>query len=296
MSKLDQIADQLENLKLPDVNFEAYYQALETDKAKLKRVVDYFDELEDFIDNGETMKGAKLPFSKLDNLFGFRDGEVTLWTGYNGHKKSMFVGFIMIEMLKQGFKSCVASFEMKPVSTIIRMAKQYTGTGYAGASEIGDFMQFTASNFYIYDQMGGISPTRLYGVIHYAAKELGIKHFVIDSLMRVVSGEDNYNDQKDFVVKLCEIAISANIHIHLIHHVRDGDESKPTGRYSAKGSKAISDNVHNSLVVWSNKNGIEDMPDVILKCDKQREGSWEGMVALDFNKDNLTFSEKFNGY
>ena len=82
MSKLDQIADQLENLKLPDVNFEAYYQALETDKAKLKRVVDYFDELEDFIDNGESMKGAKLPFAKLDNLFGYHVARILSSTSY----------------------------------------------------------------------------------------------------------------------------------------------------------------------------------------------------------------------
>src|SRR5690606_38306384 len=107
----------------------------------------------------------------------------------------------------------------------------------------------------------------LYGVIAYCADELGVKHFVIDSLMRVISGEDNHNEQKDFVVRLCELAITKNMHIHLIHHTKKGKENEPSGRYDAKGSGAISDNVHNSLIVWSNKDKIKDMPDAILKCD-----------------------------
>ena len=95
-------------------------------------------------------------------------------------------------------------------------------------------------------------------------------------------------------MKLCEIAQKTNTHIHLVHHVRDGDESKPSTRYSAKGSKSISDNVHNSLIVWSNKDKIADMPDAILKCDKQREGEWEGKIALSFNSEDLNFSETWS--
>jgi twinkle protein len=95
-------------------------------------------------------------------------------------------------------------------------------------------------------------------------------------------------------VKLCEISNATGIHIHIVHHVKKGKESEPSGRYDAKGSGAISDNVHNSLVVWSNKEGIKDMPDVILKCDKQREGEWEGKIALNFERESLRFNEAFS--
>jgi twinkle protein len=176
------------------------------------------------------------------------------------------------------------------------MTRQYTQSENPSYEEYANFMGFAGSNFYIFDHLGGISPERIYGVIMYCSKELGVKHFIIDSLMRVVAGEDKYNEQKDFVVKLCEVAQRTNTHIHLVHHVRDGDESKPSTRYSAKGSKSISDNVHNSLIVWSNKNKLDDMPDVILKCDKQREGEWEGMIALDFDNETLCFSEAFRGH
>lgn len=295
MNRLEAIAEKLNQAKLPDVDFEAYLKANETDSQKVKRVVDYYDEIEHFIEHGDEMQGSTMPFAKMKNLFGFRGGEVTLWTGFNGHKKSMLLGFVAINFIKQGDKVCIASFEMKPVSTIKRMTRQYTQSQNPGYEEYANFMSFAGSNFYIFDHLGGISPERIYGVIMYCAKELGVKHFIIDSLMRVVAGEDKYNEQKDFVVKLCELAQKTNTHIHLVHHVRDGDESKPSTRYAAKGSKSISDNVHNSLIVWSNKNKLDDMPDVILKCDKQREGEWEGMIALDFHAESLCFHEAYKG-
>jgi len=48
--------------------------------------------------------------------------------------------------------------------------------------------------------------------------------------MRVVAGEDKYNEQKDFVVKLCDIAIKQKSHIHLVHHTKKGKENEPSGR------------------------------------------------------------------
>lgn len=291
---MDALAKDLSKTKLPDIDFEDYLKTHEDDSQKVKRVVDFYDEIDNFIMHGDQVLGAKSPFSKLDELFRFRGGEVTMWTGYNGHKKSMLLGYFAINFLKQGEKVCIASFEMKPISTINRMTRQYSCVEKPHYNEFADFMSFAANNFYLFDHLGGIIPERLLGVILYCANELGVKHFVIDSLMRVIAGEDKYNEQKDFVVKLCAMAQRTNTHIHMVHHVRDGDEAKPPSRYSAKGSKAISDNVHNSLIVWSNKLKLQGEPDVVLKCDKQREGEWEGSIALDFDKSTLRFNQKFN--
>lgn len=294
MNRLEDIAAKIGSANLPNIDFEQYLKQNTDDSQKVKCVSDYFDEITHFVEHGDEMTGTKTPFRKLDNLFGFRGGEVTMWTGYNGHKKSMLLGFFAINFLRHGEKVCIASFEMKPVSTINRMTRQLTHVEKPGFNEFADFMSFAAHNLFIFDHLGGMSPERILGVIMFCAKERGVKHFVIDSLMRVVAGEDKYNEQKDFVVKLCEIAQKTDTHIHLVHHVRDGDESKPSSRYSAKGSKSISDNVHNSLIVWSNKEKIKDMPDVILKCDKQREGEWEGKIALNFNPSTLNFTEAYS--
>ena len=293
MNKLEAIAEKLNLANIPDIDFIKYLNEHKSDNEKVKRVSDYYDELEAFIEKGHDVHGAKLPFKRLHNKFGFRGGEVTLWSGYNGHKKSMVLGFVTNNIIMQQEKVCMASFEMKPVSTIKRMTIQHTQVALPHYNEYADFMSFAGNNFFILDQMGGMNPQRLYGVMMYCAKELNVKHFVIDSLMRIIPKEDDYNAQKDFVVKLCELAQSLNIHVHLVHHTTKGDESKIGGRYNAKGTGAISDNIHNSFIVWSNKEKLKDMPDVILKCDKQREGEWEGSIALNFDANTMNFYDAF---
>ena len=277
MSKIDDIAEKLHaGLSIPDVDFVGYYKAIEDDKGKVKRVVDFYDEIESYLDGGTETQGIQLPFNKTNDRFHFRDGEVTLWSGQNGHRKSMLLGYVFLKcFLMNRVKSCIASFEMKPLHTIKRMTTQYSQVQNPSYNEFGDFMAYAANDIYILDQMGGMNPDRLYGVIYYCATELGVKHFAIDSLMRIVPKEDDYNAQKDFVVKLCEIASKTNTLIHLVHHTKKGDESKIGTRHDAKGSGAISDNVHNSIVVWSNKLDNKEMPDVILNIDKQRNGAWE---------------------
>jgi twinkle protein len=293
-SRIEEIANKLGEA-LPDVDYGKYYEQTLTDNQQILRVVDYFTEIESFFESGDSLLGAKTPFKSLDEKLRFRGGEVTLWTGYNSHKKSMMLGFFAINFIRQQERVCIASLEMRPVKTIIRMAKQFSELSEITENSMADFMQFAGNDLYIFNHIGGITPQRLFGVIAYAASKLNVKHFVIDSLMRVVASEDDYNAQKNFVVELCNIAQKYNIHIHLVHHVRDGDENKVSSRYSAKGSKAISDNVHNSIIVWSNKNKIEEMPDAVLKCDKQREGEWEGMLALNFHAESLNFSEAYRG-
>jgi twinkle protein len=296
MSRLEEIAKKLDNMALPKIDFEAYFKAQEGDKEKIKLVSEYIDELEDYLNKGDDIDGVQFHFQKTQGKFGFRSGEVTLWTGFNGHKKSMMLGYVCLKSFIPANETvCIASFEMKPVQTISRIVTQFTSVHRPTDADYADFINYVGRRLYILDQMGGMTAKRLYGVIYYAAKELGVKHFVIDSMMRVVPGEDDHNAQKDFIVKLCDIAIETDCHIHVVHHVKKGDEKNPPSRYDAKGSGAISDNVHNHISVWSNKLGIDGMPDVILNIDKQRNGSWEGKVSLAFEPRHLQFHEpQFN--
>ena len=292
MSNYDKIIERLDNATLPrDFDFKEYYEASKADTDNIKRPVDFIEEIFERIQGENKIVGTPMPWSKTINDFRFRDGELTLWSGYNGHKKSMVLGYTSLQFIKMGEPVCIASFEMKPASTLFRMLKQATGTKDPDMDDLERFMMWSDKNLFMYDHQGSLSAERLYGVITYAAKELKVKHMVIDSLMRVIPGEDSYNEQKDFVTKLCDLAIQLNIHIHLVHHVKKGKEDDISGRYDAKGSGSISDNVHNSLVVWSNKKENEELPDVIIKCDKQREGEWEGNIGLWFVQDCLQFCQ-----
>ena len=137
-------------------------------------------------------------------------------------------------------------------------------------------------------------------VIRYCAKEKRITHFVVDSLIKCVAGDDDYTGQKVFVDELCSIARDHNIHIHLVHHVKKpADESHKPGKYDFKGSGTITDQVDNVIAVWRNKvkerkseAGVavsDTEPDALLICDKQRNGEWEGQIGLWFDKQSMQY-------
>lgn len=245
------------------------------------------------------VEGAALPWSKTQFSIRLRPGEVSLWPGINGHGKSLLTSQVGLDLVAQDRRVVVASLEMWPVKTLARMARQAIGNGNPSESILIEFVNWLAKRFWIYDQHGRADPKYLLAVMRYAAIELKAEHFFMDSLMMVVRGDDDYNGQKDFVTECCAVAKDTGLHIHLIHHARKlSSESDIPGKFDAKGSGSITDQVDNVFTVWRNKkkeqerqNGQvdESKPDALLVCDKQRNGEWEGKVALWFDPESLSY-------
>ena len=295
-NRYDKLISQLDNISLPQIDYAKYYEQNHEDNAKVKRPVDFIDEIFDRLNGVYKLRGIPLPWGKTKEQIRFRDGEVTMWSGYNGHKKSMVLGYVSLGFIRSEQKVCVISLEMPPAETFVRMFFQATGVAESerDADDIDKFFLMTDSRLWLYDHVGNISADRVYGVLFYAAKELGVKQFIIDSLMKIIDGEQGQevmNAQKNFVTRLCAIAIELNVHIHFVHHTKKPDnENKPASRYDAKGSGSISDNIHNSIIVWSNKDEEnKSVPDTVLICDKQRNGEWEGQIPLWFKSECISF-------
>ena len=290
-----------------DIDFSIYEK--ETDaQQKVKPAKDYVQELIDRINSPARPNHRYMPWAKTYGLFQFRPGEVTVWGGANGNGKSMVTGFVSLGLLAQGERCCIASFEMKPIRTLERMARQFSGynpqdPAFAGSREAteslldlyGQFKDWTDGRLWLYDQQGTVTATQVCAVVRYCAKELGVTQMIIDSLMKCVQGEDDYNGQKSFVDELTAIARDHSIHIHLVHHIKKppSEDQKP-GKYDFKGTGAITDQVDNVIAVWRNKpkerkresgqQVDESDPDCLLICDKQRNGEWEGNIGLWFDK------------
>jgi len=120
--------------------------------------------------------------------------------------------------------------------------------------------------------------------------------------MKCGVGREQYELQADFVDRLCYAAKAHRIHIHLVHHIRKGDdESRVPNKFDLRGAGEITDLADNVLIVWRNKpkeaklrNGKateEDLQklDALLRVDKQRNGEWEGMVALWHHADSMQY-------
>src|SRR5690606_30112296 len=172
----------------------------------------------------------------------------------NGHGKSQVLGQVVLGFAAQNERSCVASFEMKPVSTLRRMLRQVAMNDAPAERIAREMMRWLEDRMWIYDQLGSVHADALAAVIRYCAEKLKVKHMVIDSLMKCVRGTDDYNGQKDFVDLLCTLARDHDIHIHLVHHVKkQEDESKITGKFAGSGSHAITDQVDQVITLWRNK-------------------------------------------
>ncbi|MCC6596461.1 MAG: AAA family ATPase [Rhodanobacteraceae bacterium] len=282
-----------------DIDWSRYMRDSEP-AAKVKPAALYADLVREHFTRRDKPDGMLLPWAKTHGDVALRPGEVSAWAGINGHGKSIMLGQVVLGLMAQQQRCCIASFEMKPVLTLARMCRQSSGGNAPSVEFIGRFHGWTDGRLWLYDQQGQVDPLRMLAVLRYCHESLRMQHVVIDSLMKCVRGEDDYNGQKDFVDALTSIARDTGMHIHLVHHSKKReDESRAPGKFDLKGSGSISDQVDNVFIVWRNKKkqfdaqaGIEvdpDQPDALLVCEKQRNGEWEGRFALWFHAASQQF-------
>lgn len=239
-------------LEADDIDFAAYLNQTEHAE-KVRPAADYLDDLlEVLAPDAAAPVHPKLPFA--DTWVYFAPGEVTLWAGFNGSGKSMLTGQVLAGFAEAGERICIASFEMKPAKTLARINRQVFRSETPSREQVQGFLAQSGRNIWLYDQQGTVQPQRMIAVIKHCAEKLGCKHIAIDSLMKCVKGDDDYNGQKDFVDALTACARDYNVHIHLIAHLKkgDSDERLPT-RMDVKGTGSITDLVDQVLLVWRNK-------------------------------------------
>jgi twinkle protein len=282
-----------------DIDWAAYEMQTEP-RAKVRAASAWVDELIEADRAGPGDAGALLPWAKTHDAIRLRPGELTIWAGINGHGKSLLTGQVVLSLVQQGMRCMVASFEMKPAATLRRMRRQASCGAYPSEQFTRDFGRWTDGRLWLYDQQGMVDVPRVAAVLRYCSEELHIQHAVVDSLMKCVRGDDDYNGQKDMLDLLTSIGRDTGMHIHLVHHIRKADdENKLPGKFDLKGSSAISDQADNVMVVWRNKKKQfdaqagksvdEDAPDAMVICEKQRNGEWEGRIGLWFHEASQQF-------
>ena len=115
-----------------------------------------------------------------------------------------------------------------------------------------------------------------------------------------INENDEYNQQKQFVSRLCDFVKKFNVHVHLVAHPRktSADTDEP-GKVDIKGSSHITDLAHNVIVLYrpndeqkakAKKKG-NTVSDMQLYVKKNREFGNEGKVHLWFNEQTKKFKE-----
>ena len=315
---VEERAKQLDNarkvrlLKAEEIDTERYLKAHDVTH-KVHGAETWLEELRKDLTNPEQKdETTTMPWPKTHGHFRFRPGEVTLYAGSNGGGKSLVTGQIALGLVKQDQRVCIASFEMKPKRSLYRMLRQFAGENIDAvmftdrASFINKMLDrmhyFSRNRLWFYDQQGSTSSREVIAMARYCAMELGIQHVFIDSLMKCVPAEDDFNAQKFFVDELTALARDHNIHVHLVHHIRklSSEEIQPN-KHDIKGTGAITDQVDNVLLMWRNKKKErqalpdETQPDAILSCEKQRNGEAEESISLWYHRESQQYLESSYG-
>lgn len=289
-------------------NFTKWCAHHKDDPPELKPASYFRQEVKDaFYPPGGIRPGIAPPWSKASDKIRFLPGDLSIWTGINGHGKSQFIGQIALDAMDKGLKVCIASLELKPKNLLKRLFRQAAAMEMPTNEYIDAIHEWTDDKLWIYDFTGNTQTSRILEVFAQAKQHHDIDIFIIDSMMRCGIAEDDLSGQKAFVGKLCDFKNQHNCHIHLITHPRkDKDETLIPGKMDICGSGSISNQADNCFTVWRNKKKEDDMqecfaegkepPEKLLntadcswKCDKQRNGEWEGKIKLWFDPKSFQY-------
>lgn len=218
-------------------------------------------------------------------------GQVSVWTGINGHGKSLMLMQAMIPVMMADVPICVFSGELTPAMQLKRIAKQITGIDRPSPAFLDHVESWLRGRAWIFNLIGAATLDRLLEVFEYGARRYGIKHFIIDSLMMIDVPEDGpgaMTAQKKAMARLVAFAKATQSHVHLVAHPRKAmDERHPPGKLDVAGSGHITNGADNVFAVWSarkEEGEATDTPDAKLEILKDRNDVGRRTIWLYFNR------------
>ena len=263
---------------------------------------DFTDEIIDSFNNPDRENGTPTGMTNLDSILGgWRDSELTIWSGRNSSGKSTILNQIFLHLAKSNIKGCIASFEMPVVRYLGWMVRQHTGKAYPSEWQVREFTKWLSGKTYILNTLDSLTPAVILDTFEYASRRYGVKHFLIDSLMKVsFPGKEELKEHKFFINQLTNFAHKFKCHIHLVAHPRKGgrDSDRP-GKVDIMGTGDITNLADNVLIMHrpdeeEKERGITNekiIPDAILYIKKNRVKGTEGSLKLHFNEKTKKFYE-----
>lgn len=282
---------------------EVFKSAKTVDPEELKRPAEFRNQVHhEFFGSPDSETGFGPPLESIREELRFRPGELVIVAGQNGTGKSQFSGHLMLESMRHGFRTCIASMEFKPQRYLYRLARQTGAVREPTEGYLDHIMAWWEERLWVFDLVGTAKRERMLEVFRYARRRYGIKVFLIDNLAKCGMDEDDYNAQKQFVDVLGDFAKETDSTVFLVHHLRkDG-----SGKQAVKGTGAITDMCDTVLLTWRNKDKEEEVrvakvngdepgpellekPDGSIRCEKQRNGENEPTKAIWFDPNSFQF-------
>jgi twinkle protein len=241
--------------------------------------------------------GLGLPFAGT-SLLRFVPGRWSLWSGPAFSGKTAFLRFLMTHAIKEGERVFFASLEEEPVLVAKEFCTTVLTMRQLDERRVEDAIDWLDDRLVIFNHSGFIEPDVVIGAAIYAAKEFGITHAVIDSLMMLSIRKDDFDAQKELGMKLNRATRQYGIHFHLVVHPRKTTSSQDMmDMYDIQGAQELVALAHTVATIqrapsspkkreeWGigGPGSLGDKCDSVLRAWKQR-GDWNrvGMLELAY--------------
>ena len=269
--------------------------------AYLVQAETFRQDVHDLFMKGTALFGVKTAWRGLDDLLkGWRECELTIWSGRNSAGKSTMLNQHFLYMIAQNINCCVASLELPPARYLRWAVIQKKENEHPSPSAIDDCFNWFAGRLYILNWHDRMESKHIMECFEYAARRYNCKHFILDSLMKVkLSGKNEYDAQVDFLSELKGFAEKYKTHVHLVVHPRKGEkDSDVPGKVDVKGSSHITDIADNVITLQrldeeekerASKKGKP--ADMLLFVRKNREFGKEGACRMYFNETTKRFTD-----
>jgi twinkle protein len=292
---------------------DSYNAAVHQDPESLNGVLTYKGDVHDLL-YSDVGHGTPLPWSNIP--FHLRLNELTVVTGFNGSGKTMVLNYLCIWLASLGKRMCIASLEVPVKMNLSYLVRQSIGQETPSETDFDKSMDWLSEHFWFYDHVGQCNADDVLDTFAYAYKRYGITFFVVDSFMKLGFGVDEYNKHKEFMDQITAFVNEYDVHVFLVAHARKKEsERMRVDKHDVKGTTEMTDEAHNCITVWRNKQKEEEIYelrqtgdedslnmahdiadtkyDSMLSVVKQRNGNGEEpTIKLWYDKNTRQFSDK----
>ncbi|CAK4643013.1 unnamed protein product [Aphanomyces euteiches] len=237
-------------------------------------------------------------------LKGFRNGELTVFTGPTGCGKTTLLSQLSLDCLSslwlmesfrcaQGISTLWGSFEIKNTRLMHKMLTQMAGRSLACNMEL---FERTADDFeqlpmYFLRFFGSTDVDEVLDAMEYAVYAHDVQHVILDNVQFMMSGQgrgyDKFERQDAALDKFRKFATAKNVHITLVVHPRKEQDDVDLTISSVFGTAKATQEADNVLILQRIKG------DVKLDVRKNRFDGSLGSIPLVFDKEAICLRERF---
>ena len=273
--------------------------------ARLKRVDDYTQELEELINNPLSLKGRSTGNYDIDDAMGGWRPGLVIFTGDTASGKTTLTTWLAHEQAKQNVGVMLTSYEQRPIGTVQKLMRLECGdfTRKTHSERQSAYARLSNMPLYILDHYGEMDFEKLVEVIKYAVRRLDVQWFLVDHLGFLLN-PDAKDERRDIEAKIRELAVlsvNEGVTIVLICHPNNLSvaHQRRVKLTDCKGASAIRQDAHIGVVVERVDYGPDKpvkYPASRLHFDKVRSefGRQGSEVVLFFDLDWCSYVDNFD--